>query len=112
MYLSPLALTDFRNFKQLELPLGPGLFLFHGHNAQGKTNLIEAVTMLTTAHVFHTTSDREVMNWDATEHLTRLRSSAVRAGSPLQIEIVIFDPSAVQSTPVPAPPNPAERPRK
>src|SRR5437660_9243780 len=86
MYLSHLALTDFRNFKQLELPLGPGLFLFHGENAQGKTNLLEAVTMLTTAHSFHTTSDREVMSWDSTEHLTRLRSTAAREGGPVQIE--------------------------
>jgi DNA replication and repair protein RecF len=94
MYLSHLALTDFRNFRQLELPLGPGLFLFYGENAQGKTNLLEAVTMLTTAHSFHTTSDREVMNWDSEEHLTRLRSSAVREEGALQIELVIFDPGA------------------
>lgn len=94
MYLSHLALTDFRNFKQLDLSLKPGLHLFYGENAQGKTNLLEAVTMLTTAHSFHTTSDREVMNWDSVERLTRLRAAAERAGGPLQIEIVIFDPPA------------------
>lgn len=112
MYLSHLALTDFRNFKQLELPLRPGLFLFYGENAQGKTNLLEAVTMLTTAHSFHTTSDREVMNWNSSEHLTRLRSTAVRSEGPLQIEIVIFDPAAVQSGSVPLTPGTGERMRK
>ncbi|MGH2508987.1 MAG: DNA replication/repair protein RecF [Ktedonobacteraceae bacterium] len=112
MYLSHLALTDFRNFKQQELTLGPGLFLFHGENAQGKTNLLEAVTMLTTAHSFHTTSDREVMHWDSAEHLTRLRSTAVRASGPLQIEIVIFDPLAAQTNGVPVTPGAVERPRK
>lgn len=112
MYLSHLALTDFRNFKQQELSLEPGLFLFYGENAQGKTNLLEAVTMLTTAHSFHTTSDREVMNWDSTEHLTRLRSGAVRASGPLQIEIVIYDPTSGRSGSVPATPGPADRPRK
>jgi DNA replication and repair protein RecF len=111
MYLSHLALTDFRNFKQLDLPLGPGLFLFHGENAQGKTNLLEAVTMLTTAHSFHTTSDREVMNWDSIERVTRLRSTAVRQDGPLQIEIVIFDP-APQAGEVPLTPGTAERQRK
>lgn len=99
MYLSHLALTDFRNFRHLDLSLGPGLFLFHGENAQGKTNLLEAVTMLTTAHSFHTTSDREVMNWDSVDHLTRLRSTAVRDAAHLQIEIVIFDPTG-QSGPL------------
>jgi DNA replication and repair protein RecF len=111
MYLSHLALTDFRNFKQLELPLGPGLFLFYGENAQGKTNLLEAVTMLTTAHSFHTTSDREVMNWDSEEHLTRLRSTAVREGGPLNIEIVIFDPTAQGGGTLPLTPG-AEKQRK
>ena len=111
MYLSHLALTDFRNFKQLELPLGPGLFLFHGENAQGKTSLLEAVTMLTTAHSFHTTSDREVMNWDSTEHLTRLRSTAVREEGPLQIELVIFDPNA-QTGSIPPTPGGSDKLRK
>jgi DNA replication and repair protein RecF len=111
MYLSHLALTDFRNFKHLDLSLGPGLFLFHGENAQGKTNLLEAVTMLTTAHSFHTTSDREVMNWDSTDHLTRLRSTAVRDDTRLQIEIVIFDPNG-QAGPPPLAPAVPERQRK
>src|SRR5512146_2482662 len=112
MYLSHLDLTDFRNFRNLELSLGPGLFLFYGENAQGKTNLLESVTMLTTAHSFHTTSDREVMNWDSTEHVTRLRSTAVREGSPLQIEIVIFDPANQVGTVPITPGSSAERPRK
>lgn len=110
MYLSHLALTDFRNFRHLDLSLGPGLFLFHGENAQGKTNLLEAVTMLTTAHSFHTTSDREVMNWDSLDHLTRLRSTAVRDDARLQIEIVIFDPTG-QSGPASLPAT-SERQRK
>jgi DNA replication and repair protein RecF len=112
MYLSHLALIDFRNFKQLDLTLGPGLFLFHGDNAQGKTNLLEAVTMLTTAHSFHTTSDREVMNWDSTDHLTRLRSTAVRDGTRLQIEIVIFDPTTGQASPAQLAGGAPERQRK
>ncbi|HEY1349062.1 MAG TPA: DNA replication/repair protein RecF [Ktedonobacteraceae bacterium] len=111
MYLSHLALTDFRNFRHLDLALGPGLFLFYGANAQGKTNLLEAVTMLTTAHSFHTTSDREIMNWDSIDHLTRLRSTAVRDDTHLQIEIVIFDPTG-QAGPAPPVTASPERQRK
>src|SRR5258708_4651117 len=93
MYLSHLALTDFRNFKQLDLPLGPGLFLFHGENPQEKTNLFEAVPMLTPALFFHTPSARGVMTGDGIGRVPRLRSTAVREDGPLQIEIVIFDPA-------------------
>src|SRR5258707_1095218 len=67
--------------------------------------------MLTTAHSFHTTSDREVMNWDSEEHLTRLRSTAVREGGPLNIEIVIFDPTAQGGGTIPLTPG-SEKQRK
>ncbi len=58
MYLSHLTLNDFRNYRQLELSPGPGLYLFYGENAQGKTNLLEAVAMLATSNSFHAASDR------------------------------------------------------
>ena len=58
MYLSRLALTDFRNYSQLDISLGPGLFLFYGDNAQGKTHLLEAVGMLAKGSSFHATSAR------------------------------------------------------
>ena len=59
MYLSYLALNEFRNYRHLELSLRAGLFLFYGENAQGKTNLLEAVGMLATGSSFHASSDRE-----------------------------------------------------
>ncbi len=42
MFLSLLMLRDFRNYEYLELPLEKGINLFFGHNAAGKTNLLEA----------------------------------------------------------------------
>ncbi len=93
MYLSLLSLSDFRNYTQLDLSLGRGLFVFYGDNAQGKTNLLEAVGMLATANSFHASSDREVVNWSAPEHVARLIGNVQRREDDLQIEIVIFDPS-------------------
>src|SRR5207249_10925992 len=78
MYLSHLVLNEFRNYSHLELSLGPGLFLFSGENAQGKTNLLEAVGMLATGNSFHATSDREVVNWRARDHLARLHANVKR----------------------------------
>ena len=93
MYLSHLSLSDFRNYKHLDLSLGPGLFLFYGENAQGKTNLLEAVAMLATSNSFHATSDREVVSWDAPDHLTRIDGSVKRRDGEVKIEIVIIDPT-------------------
>ncbi len=93
MYLSHLSLRDFRNYKQLDLALGAGLFVFHGENAQGKTNLLEAVGMLAMASSFHASSDREVVNWTAPEHVARIEGIVKRREDEVQIEMLIFDPT-------------------
>jgi DNA replication and repair protein RecF len=91
MHLSHLSLKDFRNFNQLDLSLGPGLFLFQGENAQGKTNLLEAVALLATSNSFHASSDREIINWHASDHVTRITASVERHNEAVKIEIVIID---------------------
>jgi DNA replication and repair protein RecF len=93
MHLSHLSLIDFRNFNRLDLSLGPGLFLFQGENAQGKTNLLEAVAMLATSNSFHASSDREIVNWHASDHVTRIAASVERHNEEAKIEIVIIDPT-------------------
>jgi DNA replication and repair protein RecF len=93
MHLSHLSLKDFRNYQELDLTLGMGLFLFQGENAQGKTNLLEAVAMLATSNSFHASSDRELVNWQASDHVTRIVAAVERHSEDLNIEIVIFDPT-------------------
>ncbi|HAG99466.1 MAG TPA: DNA replication and repair protein RecF, partial [Ktedonobacter sp.] len=78
MFLSHLALNEFRNYKHLDLSLGRGLFLYYGENAQGKTNLLEAIGMLATGSSFHAASDREVVNWSAPDHITHLKAHVKR----------------------------------
>jgi DNA replication and repair protein RecF len=46
LHVEALALEDFRNYVRQELELSPGLNLVTGRNAQGKTNLLEAVHCL------------------------------------------------------------------
>src|SRR5437588_4991789 len=93
MNLSHLSLKDFRNFDQLDLTLGPGLYLFYGENAQGKTNLLEAVAMLATSNSFHAASDREIVSWQAPDHVARVTAMVERQSGEVKIEIVIVDPT-------------------
>lgn len=67
MHVAHLSLTNFRNYTRLELDLLPGVTLFHGDNAQGKTNLLEALYYLATTRSPHTTQDPQLVNWDAAE---------------------------------------------
>ncbi|MFH5821390.1 DNA replication/repair protein RecF [Georgenia sp. AZ-5] len=48
MYVSDLALNDFRSYHELVLALEPGVTAFVGQNGQGKTNLVEAIAYLST----------------------------------------------------------------
>ena len=64
-HLSHLTLTNFRNFIQLDLDLNPGVCVFFGANAQGKTTLLEAVYLLAIARSFRAENEREVVNFGA-----------------------------------------------
>ena len=46
MKISNIGLVHFRNYSKLSLSLGPGMNIFVGDNAQGKTNILEAITIL------------------------------------------------------------------
>jgi DNA replication and repair protein RecF len=93
MHLSRLSLYNFRNYKQLELALQPGLFVFYGDNAQGKTNLLEAVAILAMGTSFHASSDREVVYWLAAEQVARVDGVTKRREDEIQVDIAIFDPA-------------------
>ncbi|TKB29514.1 MAG: DNA replication and repair protein RecF, partial [Mesorhizobium sp.] len=46
-YISKLTLTNFRNYAALAIDLDPGAVVFSGDNGAGKTNLLEAISLLT-----------------------------------------------------------------
>lgn len=47
MILSKLRLYDFRNFEKLDIVFSNGINIIYGDNAQGKTNILEAIYFLT-----------------------------------------------------------------
>lgn len=63
--LIALGLYDVRNYAELELETPAGLNLFVGANAQGKSNLLEAIGMLATGKSFRTNRDGELVRWGA-----------------------------------------------
>jgi DNA replication and repair protein RecF len=65
VHITHLSLTNFRNYRRLELSLAPGATLLHGHNAQGKTNLLEAIYYLATTRSPHADNDQQLISWDA-----------------------------------------------
>src|SRR5512147_833548 len=52
MHLAHLRLRDFRNYGRLEVDFAPGFHLLLGDNAQGKTNILEAIYLMATLRSF------------------------------------------------------------
>ena len=63
MKLDRLALRNFRNYERLESSFSPGVNLIVGDNAQGKTNLLEAVFYLSTGRSFRTRREMELIRF-------------------------------------------------
>ena len=62
-YLRALRLINFRNYADDTVLLGPGLNVVVGDNAQGKTNLLEAISFAVTGSSTRTANDAEVVRW-------------------------------------------------
>jgi DNA replication and repair protein RecF len=54
MRITHLKLKNFRNYKHAELSFSPQINVFWGNNGQGKTNLLEAIHVLSTGRSFRT----------------------------------------------------------
>lgn len=89
MYLSRLELSNFRNYGRLELALQPGLTVLYGQNAQGKTNVLEAIYLLASGSSYRAASDREVIRWDAPAEERLARVIGLAGG--LELQLVVAD---------------------
>ena len=65
MQLSKLTLRDFRNYEALELDCDPGVNLIVGNNAQGKTNLLEAIAYAGSGKSFRAMKQSEMVRFGA-----------------------------------------------
>ena len=65
MRLSNIALRNFRNYEDLKLDFAPGVNLIVGDNAQGKTNLLEAIAYLGSGKSFRAQKTGEMVRFSA-----------------------------------------------
>ena len=64
MIIKGLTLTNFRNFPQTTVTPCEHINIFYGDNAQGKTNLLEAIWLFTGAKSFRGAKDNEFIEFD------------------------------------------------
>lgn len=85
MYLVALQLRNFRNYPDLHLTFSPGLNVIYGSNAQGKTNLLEAIYLVATGKSHRAGRDQELIHHGARE--LRVRAQVARQAGVLDLEL-------------------------
>ena len=85
MILRSIELQNFRNYGNLSLTFSEGTNIFYGDNAQGKTNLLEAVYMSGTTKSHRGNRDRDMIRFGQDE--AHIRTNVEKSGHEEQIDI-------------------------
>ncbi|RYL94184.1 DNA replication/repair protein RecF [Sporolactobacillus sp. THM19-2] len=87
MILKSIELTNFRNYDRQKLSFSPMVNVFLGENAQGKTNLLEAIYVLALAKSVRTSHDKDLIKWD--EDYGKIKGRVARRGDIFPLELII-----------------------
>ena len=91
MQLAALTLTNFRSYRQLDLDLSPGLTVVAGENAEGKSNLLEAIHLLAIGKSHRAAAERDLVSWQAADEggYAMLAASLEGRGGPLELRVAL-----------------------
>lgn len=99
-------MANFRNYRSLELDLQPGLTVIAGENAQGKTNILEAIYLLATTRSPRTSSDADFVNWAVAREeapVTRIAGRGDGKRGPVEVELAIAGRASSRARPTAQP---------
>ncbi|QTH42927.1 DNA replication/repair protein RecF [Cohnella sp. LGH] len=75
MQLKAMELQGYRNYDSVKLTTEGGVNIFIGPNAQGKTNLLEAIHVLSLTKSHRTSKDKELISWNSSSAVIRAQMS-------------------------------------
>jgi DNA replication and repair protein RecF len=87
VWLRHLVVNDLRNIRHAAVELHPGLNVFHGRNAQGKTSLLEAVGLLARGRSFRTEDSPSLIRRGAEGLRARGEVAREQRSSSLEVEL-------------------------
>jgi DNA replication and repair protein RecF len=87
VHLTRLALTDFRSYAAVDVPLAPGVTIFSGPNGEGKTNLVEAVGYVATLTSHRSAQDAPLIRAGAEQAIIRAAISTTPSDALVEIEL-------------------------
>lgn len=86
MYIKEINLSNFRNYGEQKIALDKGINIFYGDNAQGKTNIIEAIFLCSMGKSFRSKKDKELIKFNELSATVKIdyekqdRSGNIKAG--------------------------------
>src|SRR5699024_8557073 len=88
MHIEQLKLKNYRNYQQLDIEFDHKVNVIIGENAQGKTNLMEAIYVLSFTKSHRTSSEKELIRWD--EDFAKIVATISKEISRFPLEIIIY----------------------
>ncbi|MDR2609907.1 MAG: DNA replication/repair protein RecF [Clostridiales Family XIII bacterium] len=85
MIINAIELTNFRNYAGAAVSFDPAANIVTGRNGQGKTNLLEAIYLMSLGKSFRTLKDEEMIRFG--EDFFRIAGSFTKGGEALAVEI-------------------------
>ena len=73
MFIESIELSDYRNYSHLHIDFHKGTNVLYGDNAQGKTNILEAVYVCCTSKSHKSAKDRDIIRFDQDESHIKLQ---------------------------------------
>jgi len=87
MYFKRIELKNFRNYEEETVEFHNRVNIITGKNAQGKTNLLESLYIMSLGKSFRTNRDAEMIGFD--KDFCRAKSTSLKNGRDLEVEIII-----------------------
>lgn len=85
MFIRSLQLANFRNYESLSLEFSEGTNILYGDNAQGKTNILEALYLVATTKSHRGVRDREMIRFGCQEG--HIRTVLIKNGVDYQVDM-------------------------
>lgn len=93
MWLETIEIDHFRNYNNTNVTFSPHLNIFLGKNAQGKTNILEAIYFLALTRSHRTRVDKELIQFE--EKALRLEGTVHRNSGKIPLEISLSNKGRV-----------------
>ncbi len=87
MWIKDIKLKDFRNYETKEIKLHENINVFFGENAQGKTNIIEAIFLSSIGKSFRTNKEKELIKFEKSEAIVEINYQKSDRTGKIKLEI-------------------------